>query len=742
MPRIIPLTALAGALALLLACSPKQDATSAPAAAPVAAASAKQDAEAGNPLFSSWSTPFSAVPFNEIQLAHLAPALELAMANQLAAISAITANSEAATVENTLIAMEIAATDMRRVGAVYGVYTANLSDDEVRKLETEFAPKMSAHQNKILLDPKLFARVKAIFEANAASAAASAATSAATSAAGGSDAETARLTEQTYHRFVRAGAALEESARAKVAELGKRESELMTRFNQNLLKDTEAFTLELGQSELDGLPDAVRATAQQTAKDMGKAEKYVFTLQRPDYEGFMTFSTRRDLRERYFNAFIKRGNNGNAFDNKAIISELVKTRAERATILGFQTFAESVTAESMAKTPEAALALLQRVWTPALAQAKRDRDTLQALIKSKGDDFKLAGWDWRHYAEQVRIERYQVSASEIAPYFTLDNMLNASFAVTGRLFGISYVERKDIPVYHPDVRVFEVLDNAKQHVGLFYVDYFARTGKRSGAWMASYRAQSRLDTPITAHVVNNLNVPKPPEGQPALISLTEATTLFHELGHALHGLLSNVKYPSLSGTSVPRDYVEFPAQILEHYVLQPPVLKEFALHHQTKQPMSDALIARLLESEKFDQGFATVEFVASALVDQRFHALTPEQAASVDAAEFERTALAELGAIEEIPMRHRSTQFSHVFGGGYSAAYYAYMWSEVLDSDGFAAFVEAGNIFDPATAARLKDWVYSRGNTVDWSEAYRNFRGRDPDVNALLENRGLLSDDA
>lgn len=685
--------------------------------------SQSQPAATENPLLSAeWSTRFGAIPFDKIQLDHLAPALDSAMAQQLAAVEVIVGSTEAPTVANTLEPLERSSAAMRRVSAVYSVFSGNLSSEAVRQLESTYAPRLAAHQNRILLDPRLYARIKAL---------------SADASLQESNPEAARLAEQTLKRFVRAGAALDEAQRAEVAGLTEREAALMTQFNQNLLRDTEAFKLELDESDLAGLSESVRATAAQAGKDAGKPGKYLFGLQRPDFEAFVSQSQRRDLREQLYRAFINRGDNGDANDNKAIIAELVALRAQRAQLLGYASHAELITADSMAQTPQAALGLLERVWAPAVLQAKADAAVLQKMMDAEGSG-QLEGWDWRYYAEQVRRERYALDPAEVAPYFALDNMLLAAFAVSERLFGLRFAERTDIPVYHPDVRVFEVLDGLDGHVGLLYLDYFARSGKRSGAWMASYRPQNRLDGDVRPQVVNNLNIPKPPAGQPALISVTEATTLFHELGHALHGLLSDVKYPSLSGTAVPRDYVEFPAQFMEHYVLQPQMLKEFARHVHSDEPMPDALIEQLLNSRKFDQGFATVEFVASALVDQRFHALSPEQAKDLDAARFEREVMAELGALPQIPMRHRSPHFSHVFGGGYSAAYYAYMWSEVLDADGFAAFEETGDIFDPETAARLRDRVYTRGNTLDWMRAYTEFRGREPAVEPLLRGRGLL----
>lgn len=722
------LLALAISAALLAACSDSTPpAAPAPTTKPMADTSAQPATAApapANPLLGEWQTAHGAIPFDQIKLEHLAPALDAAIAEQRAAVSRIAADPAPASFVNTLEALERAGASLRRVTSVYGVYTSNLSSDEVRKLETEYNAKLSALATETLLNPQLFARVRAVYE------------SAETQTLG---AEAARLAEQTYQRFVQAGAALTDEQRTQVAELTQRESQLQTRFNQNLLRDTDAYKLVLEESDLDGLPPSERASAGQAATDAGMPGKYVYTLQRPSYEGFMTYATRRDLREQLYNAFTSRGDNGNDSDNNAVVAEIVKVRAERARLLGFDSHAAVVTAQSMAKTPAAALELLERVWQPALVQTRADAEALTALIKAEGADHALEGWDWRYYAEKLRQQRFALDPVEVAPYFGLDNMLNASFAVTQRLFGLSFRETKDVPVYHPDVRVFEVRDAEGNHRGLFYIDYFARSGKRSGAWMANYRPQQKLNGDIKAHVVNNLNVPKPPPGQPALVSLSEATTLFHELGHALHGLLSDVKYPSLSGTAVPRDYVEFPAQFLEHYVLQPAILKEFAKHVETGEPIPDELIAKLLKAETFNQGFATVEFVASALVDQRFHALTPDQAANIDPDAFERQVMTEIGALPQIPMRHRTPHFAHSFGGGYAAAYYAYMWSEVLDSDGFAAFEESGDIFDPATAARLKEHVYSAGNTVDWMTGYVAFRGREPAVEPLLRNRGLLN---
>jgi len=677
-----------------------------------------------NPLLRESAYPLGAIAFDKLEVAHFPSAFDQAMARQKAAVRRITMVRSAPTFENTLVPFERSRVELEQIGSIFSIFTSNLSSDEVRSIQSEYASKLSKHSTDILLDPELFARVRAVHEmldrANL-------------------DAESKRLAQVTFDQFVRAGAALAPEERARVAALTQRESELQTQFGQNDLRDTDAFRLALDAEDLDGLPQGVRDGAAETARQLGMVDKYVFTLQRPNVEDFLTYSSRRDLREKLFKAFTQRGVNGNDFDNRGNITELVALRAERAAILGYASHAAYITADSMARTPEAALDLLQRVWEPALAQAKSERERLRESMSSGGAEHPLEAWDWRYYAEQLRQAEYDLDPAELQPYMQLANIRAAAFYVAGRLFDLTFTERFDIPVYHPDVRVFEVAKRDGGHIGLLYQDDFARPGKRSGAWMSSLRAQSTLDGPVTAHVTNNLNISEPPLGKAATISVTEAETLFHELGHALHGLLSRVQYPSLSGTNVPRDYVEFMAQFMEHYVTQAEVLTQFARHGETGEPMPAALRDRFIAASKFNQGFATVEFLASALVDQMYHALSGDAAVGVEPLAFEAAAMEQLGALDEIPMRHRSTHFNHIFAGGYSAGYYSYLWSEVLDSDGFEAFAETGDIFHPATAKRLEANVYSRGNTVDWMEGYKAFRGRAPAVEPLLKNRGLAA---
>jgi peptidyl-dipeptidase Dcp len=495
--------------------------------------------------------------------------------------------------------------------------------------------------------------------------------------------------------------------------------------------------MELGDDDRAGLPDAFVAAAKAAAEERGMAGKAIVTLSRSSVEPFLKSSSRRDLREKVFKAFTARGDNGNANDNNAAIVEILALREEAAKIMGFSTYAAYRLEDSMAKTPEAVRGLLERVWKPARERALADRDALQALIAEEGGNFDLAPWDWRYYAEKLRQRRADFDDAAIKPYLVLDHMIEAAFDCATRLFGVTFTERKDVPVWHPDVRVWEVKDADGKHKALFYGDYFARPSKRSGAWMTSLRDQQRLDGEIAPLIINVCNFSKGADGLPSLLSPDDARTLFHEFGHGLHGMLSNVTYPSLSGTSVFTDFVELPSQLYEHWQEQPQVLRQFAKHYQTGEPLPDDLLQRFLAARKFNQGFATVEFVSSALIDLEFH--TQPAAASRDVGAFEKAELEKIGMPAEIALRHRPTQFGHIFSGDhYAAGYYSYMWSEVMDADAFGAFEEAGDIFDPAVAKRLHDDIYSSGGSREPEEAYVAFRGREPEADALLRRRGLL----
>ena len=549
--------------------------------------------------------------------------------------------------------------------------------------------------------------------------------------------EQMRLLERTYTRFHRAGAGLDDAAKARMAAINERLAQLGTTFSHHLLGDEQAWSLELGEADRDGLPESFIAAAEAAAAERGQPGKAIVALSRSSVEPFLKESRRRDLREKVFKAFIARGDNDDANDNNATIVDILALREESARLLGYPTYAAYRLEDSMARTPQAVRDLLERVWHPALKHTLADRDALQDLVTEEGGNFALAPWDWRYYAEKLRQRRADFDDAAIKPYLALDSMIDAAFDCATRLFGITFSERKDIPVWHPNVRVWEVTDANGKHKALFYGDYFARPSKRSGAWMTSLRDQQTLDGEVTPLIINVMNFSKGAEGQPALLSPDDARTLFHEFGHALHGMLSNVTYPSLSGTSVFTDFVELPSQLYEHWQEQPQVLRQFARHYQTGEPLPDDLLQRFLAARKFGQGFATVEFVSSALLDLEFHSQPAE--ASRDVRAFEQRELEKIGMPAEIALRHRPTQFGHIFSGDhYASGYYSYMWSEVMDADAFGAFEEAGDIFDPAVAKRLHDDIYSSGGSREPDEAYIAFRGRKPEPDALLRGRGLL----
>jgi peptidyl-dipeptidase Dcp len=675
-----------------------------------------------NPFTAAWTTPFQAPPFDKIQAAHFRPAFDSALAAHKAEIEAIANRTDRATFDNTILAMERAGADLGRVQRVFFNMTSANTSDDIQAIQRDMAPILARHGNEISLNPKLFARVKAVHDRRARL-----------------NPEQRRLVERMYVGFVRAGAALEGADRERFAAINERLSTLSTAFSQNQLADTRAWTLTLMRPEdFAGLPEATAAAARSEAQRRGlPAGQGLITLQRPSVEPFLTFSTRRDLREKAFIAWAERGNNNNANDNKDEVAEIVALRAERAALLGYPSHAHFMLAERMAETPQRARDLLDRVWAPARQQVLSERDALEKMMNAEGVAGDLKAWDYRHYAEKLRQKNFAIDESEISQYLTLDNMIDAQFYIANRLFGLTFTERTDIPVYEPSVRVWEVKDAKGKHVGLFYGDFYGRANKQSGAWMSSYRIQDNIDGFTTPQVVNVLNYNKPAPGKATLLSYDDAETLFHEFGHALHGLMSRVTYPTLAGTATPTDFVEFPAQIYEHYLAEPEILSKFAKHHESGAPMPAALIERLQKARRFGQGFATVEFVASAYVDLDFHALAKDQAKNIDVAAFEKASLEKIGMPEEIIMRHRTTHFGHIFSGGYSAGYYAYLWSEILDADGFDALKETGDIFNPTVAQRLKTYVYSAGNLRPAALAYRSFRGRDPDVAPLMRNRGL-----
>ncbi len=694
--------------------------------------SAPAAAQAGNPLLQAWTGPADTPPFAAISPAHFKPAFETAMAEQLAEIEAIAGETAAPSFANTIAALERSGRALAKVSAVFQCLAGAHTNADIQALEREMSPRLAAHRNRIQLNPGLYARIKALWDRRGEL---------------GLSPEEARVLERYELTFRRAGAGLDVADKERVAAIGERLASLGTAFSQNVLADEQSYALVLEtEDDLAGLSAGQITAAKEAAQERGHAGKYAITLARSSVEPFLTSSTRRDLREKAYLAWIARGDGGGATDNKAIIAETVQLRAERARLLGYPNFARYRLDDSMAKTPEAVRALLERVWTPARARAVADRDALQELAQAEGGNFALAPWDWRFYAEKLRKARFDVDQAEIAPYLSLDNMIAAAFDTAGRLFGLSFHERHDVPVWHPDVRVWEVRGPGDRHVGLFFGDYFARSSKRGGAWMTTLRVQEKLSGDIRPLVVNVMNFAKAGGGAPTLLSFDDARTLFHEFGHGLHGLLSDVTYPVIACTRVATDFVELPSQLYEHWLEEPEVLRRFARHYETGAPMPEDLIARALAARRFNQGFATVEYLASALVDLEYHLLEGAQAldpaasgpAAFDPAAFEAGVLKKIGMPGEIAMRHRSPHFQHVFsGGGYAAGYYSYMWSEVLDADAFEAFKETGDAFDPATAARLRDDILAAGGSRDPADAYTAFRGRLPSPDALLRKRGF-----
>lgn len=672
-----------------------------------------------NPFFEAWTTPFAAPPFDRIRPEHFRPAYDKAISEHAGEIAAIADNGAEPTFENTILALEKSGRLLAKVEAVFGNLAASHTNDQIQEIERAMAPLLAKHWNDIHLNERLFQRIDRLNE-NVKSLAL--------------DAESRRVLERYHLDFVRAGAKLKDGARARFAGIVEELATLGTAFGQNVLADEQDFLLPLTESELAGVPEFAREAAAETAKERGLDAPFAVTTSRSSVEPILQFADNRDLREKVFKAWTSRGDNANAHNNRAIIAKTVNLRAERAKLLGYPTFAHYKLADKMAKTPENARKLLDQVWMPARKRAEEEARGLQEIIAEEGGNFALAAWDWRYYAEKLRKKRYDLDEAEIMPYFQLEKMIEAAFDTAHRLFGLDFTERHDIPIYHPDVRVWEVTRQGA-HVGLFYGDYFARASKRGGAWMSSFRDQENIGESVTPLIVNTCNFPK---GEPALLSFDEARTLFHEFGHGLHGLLSNVRYPRLSGTNVALDFVELPSQIFEHWLEVPETLQRFALHARTGEPIPKALLERLNAARNFNQGFATVEFLASAFVDLDYHAVV--NPGEFDVESFQEGALERIGMPKQIVMRHASPHFLHIFtGDGYSAGYYSYLWSEVLDADGFDAFKEKKDPFDPSTAKKLHDYIYSAGGTRDFAEAYRLFRGRDPSIEPLLEGRGLAA---
>jgi peptidyl-dipeptidase Dcp len=694
----------------------------------VAAVTASTAASPPLPVLAApWTGPYGGVPaFDKASPALLAPAMEAGMAQQLAELQAIADDPAPPTFQNTIAAMERSGRALSRAYTVYGIYGATLSDEAVQAVERDLEPELAAFRDRITQNEKLFQRIAAVYEARATS---------------GLTPEQQRLVWLTYTDFVRAGAKLDPAAKTRLAAINQTLAGLFTRFSQNLLADEGSrYTLLADEADLAGLPESLRAGYAADAERRGHPGRWVVANTRSSVEPFLTYSTRRDLREKVWREFVGRGDNGDARDNNAIIGEILQLRAERARLLGHPTHAHWRLENTMARTPERAMALMEAVWTPAVARVREEVADMQRVADAEGAKIVIEPWDYRHYAEKVRKAKYDLDSDQLKPYLQLDKLREGMFHVAKELFGLVFkpLSPGTVPVYHPDVAVWEVHDLAGRHVGLWYFDPYARIGKQSGAWMNSYREQERFDGAVTTLVSNNSNFVKGKPGEPVLISWDDAVTLFHEFGHALHGLASDVNYPSVSGTNVARDYVEFPSQLLEHWLPTRKILDRYAVHHQTGEPIPADLLAKVERAKNFNQGFATVEYLAGALVDMKLHlAATPGQ--RIDPDKFERETLAALGTPREIVMRHRTPQFGHIFAGdGYSAGYYSYLWSDTLTADAWEAFTGAEGPWDRDMAKRLRDHVFSVGNTVDPADGYRAFRGRDPDIGALMRKRGFL----
>jgi peptidyl-dipeptidase Dcp len=673
-----------------------------------------------NPFFEAWTAPFGLPPFDRLRPEHFPPAFDRGMSEHMAQTAAIAGAGEPPSFANTIEALERSGRLLGQVSRVFSNLNSSDTSDALDAIARDYAPKLAQHHISIALNAELFGRICDLHARRDRLDLA---------------ADQKRLLERHYLDFVRSGALLAPPDKERMAAISQKLATLQTLFGQNVLHDETQWRLVLAEGDLDGLPDFARSAAAQAAKERGLEQGYVITLARSSIEPFLTLSSRRDLRQAAYEAWTRRGTHDGPHDNRPLIREILSLRAEQARLLGYDSYAAYKLDDSMAGTVAAVDRLLQQVWEPAKRKAAAERAELQALAREEGANAPIEPWDWRYYAEKVRRATYDLDEAELKPYFVLDNMVRAAFDTAGRLFGVSFAERTDLPVYHRDVRAYEVRDGAGRVMGLFLHDNFARPNKHSGAWMSSYRDQEAFDGEISPIVVNNNNFAR---GEPTLLSFDDARTLFHEFGHALHGLLSRVRYPSQSGTAVRRDFVEFPSQIYEHWMSVPENLRRYATHHQTGEPIPEHLLRRLIASRTFNQGFATVEYAAAALLDMEFHAHPAPE--TLDVAEFERRILARIGMPAEIGIRHRPAHFQHLFAGsGYAAGYYAYLWAETLDADGFAAFTRAGDVFDPGLAARLRD-IYAAGDTRAPMELYTAFRGREPRIEALLEQRGLVAE--
>ncbi|MGS0825471.1 M3 family metallopeptidase [Shewanella sp. 0m-8] len=678
---------------------------------------------ASNPFFKPYDTYLGIPDFDKIKPEHYLPAFKAGIAQHQAEIQAIIDNPEAPTFANTIEAMEFSGNLTTKVASVFYNLTGADTNEQLQAISKDVSPMLSSASDDILLNDALFQKVKAVYNQRDSLSL---------------NVAQAKLLEDTYKSFTRGGANLSEADKTQLRALNEQIGKLSLEFGDNLLAETNSFELVIdSKADLAGLPDDVINTAAQTATKRGHEGKWVFTTSRPSITPFLTYADNRDLREALYKGYVERGNNNNANDNKKILAEMAALRAERAQLMGYKTHAHFVLEERTAKTPENVYELLNKVWPAALSQAEAEVADMQALINDEGGDFKLAAWDWWYYSDKIRVAKYSFNEQQTRPYFSLENTLKGVFYTANRLFGITVKERTDLPKYNDEVRTWEVFDKNGELLAIFMGDYFVRDSKRGGAWMNSYRQQYNMDgTDSTPIIVNVLNYPRPAGDEPALLTFDEASTLFHEFGHALHGMLSNVEYRSQAGTSVPRDYVEFPSQVMENWMTQPEVLAQFATHYKTGEVIPQELVKKIQAASKFNQGFATVEYMAATKLDLDWHTVT--DFTPKDAAKFEADSLNNMGLITEIAPRYRSTYFSHIFSGGYSAGYYSYIWSDILGADAFEAFKENG-IFDKATADAFRNNILSQGGSEDPMQLYKQFRGKEAGIDPLLRSRGFLA---
>jgi peptidyl-dipeptidase Dcp len=676
-----------------------------------------------NPLLTTWNTPFQVPPFDQIKEADYRPAFKTAMKAHSLEIKAIASNSEAPTFENTIAALDYSGELLHRIENVFSNLNGANTDEQMQAIAKQVAPLKSKHYDDINLNLELFKRVKAVYEGR-----------------GNLNLtpEQNRLLEKTYKSFVRNGADLADDQKAELRKINEELATLTLKFGDNVLAETNDFKLVIdNEADLAGLPPWLKDRAAEDAKAAGQEGKWVFTLQKSSWIPFLQYSPKRDLREKLYTAWMHLGDNDNAHDNKAVLAKIVSLRVRRAQLLGYPSHAAYVIEENMAKTPESVYNLLNQLWTPALNRAKAEANDMQKLIDSDKESFKLASWDWWYYAEKIRQARYDLSDEALKPYFKLENVVQGLFDVTNKLYGLTLTPMKDVPIYQDDVLAYEVKEADGSHIGVIYMDFFPRVSKRAGAWMNEFRNQYRKDGQNISPVVSIvMNFSKPSADMPSLLTLDEALTLFHEFGHALHGLLSSCTYPSLAGTNVTRDFVELPSQIMENWAQEPVVIKSYAKHYQTGAVIPDELVEKIEQSRHFNQGFITVEYLAAALLDMDYHTQT-DTALITDVNGFEQNAMDAIGLISEIIPRYRSTYFQHIFSGEYSAGYYDYIWAEVLDADAFQAFKET-SLFDQKTATSFRRNILERGNTEDPMVLYKRFRGRGPEITPLLKNRGLL----